>query len=104
MSSQVSFEEGIVQGEKKIQLPPHTAPNLSAEQLIMAIPSQQQAGNQQGATDAAGSCLLMERAGSGSIKLGKGFFQKTVLQRGFRKAGTSPHGSKLATLKHAVGR
>lgn len=47
--------------------------------------------------------MLMERAGSGSNWLGKDFFQKTVLQGGFRKAGTSPHGSKPAMLKHAVG-
>lgn len=104
VSSQRSFEEGTVQGGKKIQLPPHTALILSAEQLATAIPSQQQVGNQKGAINAAGSCLLMERAGSGSNWLGKDFFQKTVLQGGFRKAGTSPHGSKQATLKHAVGR
>lgn len=48
--------------------------------------------------------MLMERAGSGSNWLGKDFFQETVLEGGFRKAGTSPHGSKAATLKHAVGR
>lgn len=49
VSSQLSFEEETVQG-KKIQLPPHAAPILSAEQLATAIPAQQQVGNQQGAT------------------------------------------------------
>lgn len=90
VSSQLSFEEGTVRGKKKIQLPPHAAPTLSAEQLAMAIPSQQQDGNQQGATNAAGSCLLMERAGSGSNWLGKDFFQKTVLWGDLGRLGPLP--------------
>lgn len=88
VSSQLSFE-GTVQG-KKIQLPPHAAPILSAEQLAMAIPSQQQAGNQHGASNAAGSYLLMERAGSGSNWLGKDFFQQTVLQGDLGRLGPLP--------------
>lgn len=84
VSSQLSFEEETVQGKKKkIELPPHAAPILSAEQLATAIPSQQQLGNQQGATkQQVPFCSWKERAGSGSNWLGKDFFQKTVLQGG----------------------
>lgn len=94
VSSQLSFEEGTVQGKKKKSGSHHT-------QLPFYLqnnwPWQFPHSSRLGTTNAAGSCLLMERAGSGSNWLGKDFFQKTVLLGGFRKAGTSPHGLKPAT-------